>query len=101
MLRHLKQSEYPENWIPETLWVYRDIEYGDDLARQYKLFWDNHEDDNGRALMGEASSITGDYIYVPMSELSYIYGSVYNSTTEVDTPAYYGRYQSHGDKFAL
>ena len=79
----------------------RDIEYGDDLARQYKLFWDNHEDDNGRALMGEASSITGDYIYVPMSELSYIYGSVYNSTTEVDTPAYYGRYQSHGDKFAL
>ena len=79
----------------------RDIEYGDDLARKYQIFWDNHEDDNGRTLMGESSSITGDYIYVPMSELSYIYGSVYNSTAEVDSPAYYGKYQSHSDKFAL
>ena len=79
----------------------RDIEYGDDLARQYNLFWDNHEDDNGRALMNEQATLDSDYIYVPMSELSYIYGSVYETTTDIDVPAYYGAYSANNNQWAL
>lgn len=79
----------------------RDLQYGDDLARRHQLFWDNHAKDNGRILFNNSKEIKGDYIYVPISQLSYIYGSVYNTDVEIDTPAYYGSYNSQNKRYAL
>lgn len=81
----------------------RDMQYGDDLAREKEMFWDKHPYDNGRAaLLDNKVKLTGDYIYVPITDLSFIMGSIYESSTEaLETPAYYGDYLDNNDKYAL
>lgn len=52
----------------------RQLELGDDLARQKKYFWDNGNFDKGLVLLGEAIEIENDgYIYVPYSCLDFCY----------------------------
>lgn len=81
----------------------RDMQYGDDLAREYKVFWDKYETDSGRPrLLDSKIKLTGDYIYVPITDLSFIMGSIYESSTEaLETPAYYGDYTDSNNKYAL
>lgn len=81
----------------------RNLEYGDDLARAYKVFWDKYDTDNGRAkLLDDAVTLTGDYIYVPISQLKFIMGSIFESSTEsLETPAFYGDYRDKSIKYAL
>lgn len=75
----------------------------DDLSREYEVFWDvyynknsNEQLGNGKGLLRtETVELTGDYIYVPITDLSYIYGTVYEDVTTVtETPALYGNYQT-------
>lgn len=74
----------------------RPLEYGDDQARVEELFYDPYEKDNGRALLSDDNlvELSGDYIYVPMTDLSYIMGAVYKSaSTSLEEPAIYGAYK--------
>lgn len=73
----------------------RNLELGDDLSYVKEIFWDPYEKDNGFKLFDKKKKVElqGKYIYVPYSELNYIYGSIiedsYKSTEE---PANYGEY---------
>lgn len=73
----------------------RPLEYGDDQARVEELFYDPYEKDNGRGLLSDDNlvEISGDYIYVPITDLTYIMGSVYKSASaSLEEPAIYGAY---------
>lgn len=73
----------------------RKLQYGDDLSRVKEIFWDNYYKDNGRELLDDKNLITieSDYIYVPISQLSMIMGSVYNNAHKaIEEPALYGHY---------
>lgn len=82
----------------------RKMEYGDDLARVKELFWDNYYKDNGKSLLNESNKInlTGKYIYVPVSDLSPIQGSIFTSAAKaVEEPALYGTYLENNSIYAL
>lgn len=79
----------------------RTLEYGDDLAREYGLFWDPYYKDNGEELLSSNNlvKIEGKYIYVPITDLSVITGSVYqNSYEAIEEPALYGSYGTDSKK---
>lgn len=79
----------------------RPLEYGDDQARVEELFYDPYEKDNGRGLLTDDNlvEISGDYIYVPITDLSYIMGSVYKSASaSLEEPAIYGAYNPNAKK---
>lgn len=79
----------------------RPLEYGDDQARVEELFYDRYEKDNGRGLLTDDNlvEISGDYIYVPITDLSYIMGSVYKSASaSLEEPAIYGVYNPNATK---
>ena len=79
----------------------RPLEYGDDQARVEELFYDPYEKDNGRGLLSDDNlvEISGDYIYVPITDLTYIMGSVYKSASaSLEEPAIYGAYNSKAKK---
>ncbi len=78
----------------------RMIEFGDDLARERELFWDPYYKDNGIGLLSDENkyTLTGDYIYVPITDLSMIMGSIYEDAyTAVEEPARYGSYYNEKD----
>lgn len=81
----------------------RQLELGDDLSHQYEIFWDSHRSSNGFDLLSEsAEELEGDYIYVPYSDLSFIYGSVYEDPYKsTEEPAIYGAYGEEAKGFAL
>lgn len=79
----------------------RPLEYGDDQARVEELFYDRYEKDNGRSLLSDDNlvEISGDYIYVPITDLTYIMGSVYKSASaSLEEPAIYGAYNPKATK---
>lgn len=79
----------------------RPLEYGDDQARVEELFYDRYEKDNGRGLLSNDNlvEISGDYIYVPITDLTYIMGSVYKSASaSLEEPAIYGAYNPKAKK---
>lgn len=79
----------------------RPLEYGDDQARVEELFYDPYEKDNGRGLLSDNNlvEISGDYIYVPITDLTYIMGSVYKSASaSLEEPAIYGAYNPEATK---
>lgn len=79
----------------------RPLEYGDDQARVEELFYDPYEKDNGRGLLSDNNlvEISGDYIYVPITDLAYIMGSVYKSASaSLEEPAIYGAYNPKATK---
>lgn len=79
----------------------RPLEYGDDQARVEELFYDPYEKDNGRGLLSNDNlvEISGDYIYVPITDLAYIMGSVYKSASaSLEEPAIYGAYNPKAKK---
>lgn len=79
----------------------RPLEYGDDQARVEELFYDPYEKDNGRGLLSNDNlvEISGDYIYVPITDLTYIIGSVYKSASaSLEEPAIYGAYNPEATK---
>lgn len=79
----------------------RPLEYGDDQARVEELFYDRYEKDNGRSLLSDDNlvEISGDYIYVPITDLTYIMGSVYKSASaSLEEPAIYGAYNPEATK---
>ena len=79
----------------------RPLEYGDDQARVEELFYDPYEKDNGRGLLSDDNlvEISGDYIYVPITDLVYIMGSVYKSASaSLEEPAIYGAYNPKATK---
>lgn len=79
----------------------RPLEYGDDQARVEELFYDPYEKDNGRGLLSDNNliEISGDYIYVPITDLTYIMGSVYKSASaSLEEPAIYGAYNPKATK---
>ena len=77
----------------------RKLQLGDDLAGQEDYFWDQ-QDINRPLFDGDPITISGDYIYVPMSDLSMISPYLYNNlqaaaqTTE-------GYYHEDCTKYAL
>lgn len=91
----------------------RNLQYGDDLAREQRLFYDPYKGDeklnpdNGRGLIEEEETLisnANDYIYVPYTDLQYIYGSFVADTYQfkaTDMPAIYGSYQNNKKKYAL
>lgn len=82
----------------------RIIELGDDLAREHQLFWDNYYKDNGKKLLDSKKmvSLEGNYIYVPITDLSMILGTVYeDSYKAVEEPALYGYYGGVDRGYAL
>lgn len=79
----------------------RPLEYGDDQARVEELFYDPYEKDNGHVLLSDDNlvEISGDYIYVPITDLTYIMGSVYKSASaSLEEPAIYGAYNPKAKK---
>ena len=56
----------------------RPIQYGDDLAGTQNLFW-NQQGKTGSTLYKNKTTITGDYIYIPMSDLSIIEVQLYKN----------------------
>lgn len=79
----------------------RPLEYGDDQARVEELFYDRYEKDNGRSLLSDDNlvEISGDYIYVPITDLTYIMGSIYKSASaSLEEPAIYGAYNPKATK---
>lgn len=79
----------------------RPLEYGDDQARVEELFYDPYEKDNGHGLLSDDNlvEISGDYIYVPITDLTYIMGSVYKSASaSLEEPAIYGAYNPKATK---
>ena len=73
----------------------RALEYGDDLAREIGLFWDAYYTDNGEKLLSNKVELKGEYIYVPLTDLSTIIGSVYQDPyVAVEEPALYGSYST-------
>lgn len=88
----------------------RQLEYGDDLSREQRVFWDNYEGegnsqrDNGDSLFNEdnAELLDGDYIYIPYSDLTYIYGNLFEEAYKsTATPAIYGTYENNKGIYAL
>lgn len=82
----------------------REIELGDDISREREIFWDPYYKDNGFGLtQGQSKKLLkGDYIYVPYSYLSFIYGSIFqNSYKATEEPARYGRKGGQDLGFAL
>lgn len=83
----------------------RALQLGDDLSREKEIFWDPYYKDNGFKLLDDSKMVTleGDYIYVPYSDLSFIYGSLFTSSYKaVEEPAYYGAYgETIQKKYAL
>lgn len=73
----------------------RSLELGDDLSYRKEIFWDAHRTDNGFSLLNKNEKIIleGDYIYVAYSDLSFIYGSIYEDPYKsTEEPAQYGCY---------
>lgn len=73
----------------------RTLQYGDDMARVKEIFWDSYYKDNGGALLDDKNlvSLSSDYIYVPITDLSVIMGGIYNNAKKaVEEPALYGPY---------
>lgn len=92
-----KEIEVKNIFFNET----RQLELGDDLSREKEIFWDNYYKDNGSKLLDDEKMIelNGDYIYVPYSCLSFIYGNVFtNSYKSTEEPAIYGEYED-GNKY--
>lgn len=59
----------------------RNLELGDDLAREKNYFWDNGQFDNGIALLDNLIDVPNDgYIYVPYSQLGFCYVNANDST---------------------
>jgi hypothetical protein len=56
----------------------RPLEYGDDLAGKNDIFW-NEKGNSSTKLLTNEVTITGDYIYVPMSDLQYINAYLYEN----------------------
>jgi hypothetical protein len=59
------------------------------------LFWDPYCKDNGRDLLNDDNlvTLTGDYIYVPITDLSSIMGGLYNNASvALEEAATYGPY---------
>lgn len=87
----------------------RTVKLSDDLSRELNAFWDPHYNnkqekiDNGTILTNSNKiSISTDYIYVPISDLEYIYGSVYEDiTTVTEEPALYGDFTEQHQGYAL
>lgn len=93
----------------------RKLQYGDDLAREQRLFYDPYtgegetKTDNGRAFLNSEEIEINDsygYIYVPYTDLSYVYGNfIANSYKSTSKPAYYGNYEDNKNnkkkKYAL
>ncbi len=82
----------------------REIELGDDISREREIFWDPYYKDNGFGLtQGQSKKLLkGDYIYVPYSYLSFIYGSIFqDSYKATEEPARYGRKGGQDLGFAL
>lgn len=82
----------------------RPLTYGDDQARIEELFFDPYYKDNGRDLLSDENleEVIGDYIYVPLTDLKFIMGSLYsNSTKAIEEPALFGNYAAGGKKYAL
>lgn len=82
----------------------RTIELGDDISREREIFWDPYYKDNGFGLIQGQSKklLKGDYIYVPYSYLSFIYGSIFqDSYKATEEPARYGRKGGQDLGFAL
>lgn len=75
------------------------LEYGDDLAREIGLFWDSYYADNGNKLLENKEELKGDYIYVPITDLSTIIGSVYQDPyAAIEEPALYGNYSNNSNQ---
>ena len=70
----------------------REIIYSDDLAGQQNIFW-NQQDKTGSNILKTQVTITGDYIYVPMSNLSTIETYLYENLESAaqSTQTYYDR----------
>lgn len=82
----------------------RKLQYGDDMARVKELFWDPYYKDNGRSLLSSRNKVTlkSDYIYVPITDLSMIMGSIYNNSKKaIEEPALYGSYGESDKGYAL
>ena len=81
----------------------RPLEYGDDLSREQRIFYDPYQGegntlaDNGGALLNGEEILINDedgYIYVPYTDLSYIYGNfLANSYKSTQSLAIYGSYE--------
>lgn len=86
----------------------RNLQYGDDLAREQRLFYDPYKGehktnpDNGRALLNAKEVTIEDsngFIYVPYTDLSYVYGNfVADSYKSTSVPAFYGNYENNKGK---
>lgn len=104
-------KEEQNNFIDELMTITnvftnqtRELEYGDDLARKREIFWDCYYKDNGAALLSKDNRYTleGDYIYVPITDLSMILGSVYEDAySAIEEPAIYGSYPDTSYGYAL
>lgn len=112
MFKDMSDEEYSftieEDGFNELTNIYsnksRPIELGDDISREREIFWDPYYKDNGFGLIQGQSKklLKGDYIYVPYSYLSFIYGSIFqDSYKATEEPACYGRKGSQDLGFAL
>lgn len=82
----------------------RTIELGDDMAREREVFWDPYYKDNGFDLLSNENKVTltGDYIYVPITDLSMIMGTIYEDAYKaIEEPALYGKYGDVNRGYAL
>lgn len=82
----------------------RTIELGDDMAREREVFWDPYYKDNGFDLLSDENKVTltGDYIYVPITDLSMIMGTIYEDAYKaIEEPALYGKYGDVNRGYAL
>lgn len=73
----------------------RQLELGDDVSFKKEIFWDNYDKDNGFSLIdpNKKTELSGSYIYVAYSDLSFIYGSVYEDPYKsTEEPAMYGKF---------
>lgn len=112
MFKDMSDEEYSftieEDGFNELTNIYnnksRTIELGDDISREREIFWDPYYKDNGFGLIQGQSKkfLKGDYIYVPYSYLSFIYGSIFqDSYKATEEPARYGRKGGQDLGFAL
>lgn len=68
----------------------RPLQYGDDLAGVQKCFW-NQQDKSESTLFKDKVTISGDYIYIPMSDLTSINTQLYENLDSAaqSTETYY------------
>ena len=67
----------------------RELNYSDDLAGQQNMFW--NQQDKNNSLFKEEITISGEYIYIPMSNLSLIQTPLYDNLDSAaqSTETYY------------